>query len=195
MGSNIATETELKLTIRAGDVPALTRALADRAANGTGLSRAGLVSTYFDTADRALARRGLTLRVRERDGKFVQTVKSTSRDGASGLARGEWEDAIAGAEPDTEAPETGGFLAPDITGRLTPLFRTEIDRHTIDLALAPDACIEAAIDRGRVYAPARDAEEPVSELELELKSGPPSALYDVMLRWHCSPSRRCGWSG
>jgi triphosphatase len=157
----------------------LTRALADRAANGAGLSRAGLVSTYFDTADRALARRGLSLRVRERDGNFVQTVKSTAS--GFGLARGEWEDAIAGAEPDPDAPETGDFLAPDITGRLTPLFRTEIDRRTIDLAPAPGACIEAAIDRGRVYAPARDAEEPVSELELELKSGPPSALYDVAL--------------
>ncbi len=159
----------------------MARALEARAVGNAGATRARLVSTYFDTSDHALARQGLALRVRERDGHFVQTVKSDDRAGPAGLARGEWEDAIPSAEPDPQASETGHFLAPEIVGHLIPLFRTEIARRTIELAPAPDTRIEAAIDRGRVYAPARDASEPISEVELELKSGPAMALYDVAL--------------
>jgi inorganic triphosphatase YgiF len=159
----------------------LVRALEARADHRDGTSRRLLVSTYFDTSDHALARQGLQLRVREEDGHFVQTVKSDARDGVDGLTRGEWEDAIAGARPDPQAAESGRFLASEIVGRLLPLFRTEIARRTIALTPAPDTVIEAAIDRGRVYALARDASEPVSEVELELKSGAPAALYDVAL--------------
>ncbi len=122
--------------------------------------------------------------MRECDGHFIQTVKSAAQSGA-GLARGEWQDAIAGAQLDPQAPETGRFLAPEIVGHLIPLFRTEIARRTIALSPAPGTRIEAAIDRGRVCAPARDVSEPISEpiseIELELKSGPSAALYDVAL--------------
>ncbi len=157
------------------------RAAANSGAGRAGAARAGLVSTYFDTSDHALARRGLALRVRERDGHFVQSVKAAGRAGIARLVRGEWEDAIVSARPDPQAAETGGFLGADIVGRLIPLFRTEVTRRTIELSPQPGTRIEAAIDRGRVYAPARDASEPISEVELELKSGPAMALYDVAL--------------
>jgi len=58
-------------------------------ANGRKPLRANLVSTYYETDDRALARRGLSLRVREHDGRFVQTVKSIGSGKAGALARGE----------------------------------------------------------------------------------------------------------
>jgi len=157
------------------------RVLEARASGDAGTTSARLVSTYFDTSDHALSRQGLVLRVREHNGHFVQTVKSEDRASPTGLVRGEWQDAISGARPDPQASETGRFLAPEIVGRLIPLFRTEIARRTIALALAPDTHIEAAIDRGRVYAPAQDVGEPVCEVELELKSGPPAALYDIAL--------------
>jgi len=184
MEGGIATEIELKLAARRRDLPALRRALERRAASGPP-GRARLVSTYFDTPDRRLASQGLALRVRASNGKFVQTVKSAQGDGPSdgpfGMVRGEWEDAVRGPAPDREATATGHFIGGDIAGRLVPLFRTEIVRRRVALAPAPDTRIEAAIDRGRICAPARDTVEPVSELELELKSGPNSALYDVAL--------------
>ncbi len=139
------------------------------------------MSTYYDTADHALQRSGLALRVRQRDGRFIQTVKSEDPGVGNGLVRGEWEDEIGGVAPDPAAPETGRFLAPQLVDRLVPLFRTEVGRRTIELAAGPDTRIEAAIDRGRVYAPSRDASEPISEVELELKSGQRAALYDVAL--------------
>src|ERR1700683_4613577 len=121
-GLPIATETELKLAARTGDLPAVRRAL-EAMAGGTGVSRARLVSTYYDTPDRALARRGSTLRVRRNGRSFIQTVKSEGEVGE--LARGEWEDAVAGERPDPLAAQTGPFLSPEIAEQLRPMFRTE----------------------------------------------------------------------
>jgi inorganic triphosphatase YgiF len=172
----------LKLAVRAGDLPALERALAARAAGSLG-PPAELVSTYFDTPDHALARQGLTLRVRQRDGHFVQTVKSAPAGLGEGgaLARGEWEDAIGGAVPDPKAAESGRFIAGDVGDRLTPLFRTEVERRVIELSPAAGTSVEAAIDRGRIRAKGQGATERISEIELELKTGAPTALYDVAL--------------
>ena len=48
-------------------------------------SESDLKSTYFDTRKHKLKRRGLLLRVRQADGKHIQTIKKTS--GASGKPR------------------------------------------------------------------------------------------------------------
>jgi triphosphatase len=184
--ATIATETELKLAARARDLPLLARTLEARAGVGRRADgvRARLVTTYFDTPDRALERRGLALRVRETGGHFIQTVidrAGIDRAGATALTREEWEDAISGAAPDPQAPETGRFFPPDTNGRLVPLFRTEVARQTIALSPVPGTQIEAAIDRGHIRASDRAVSEPISEVELELKSGRAAALYDVAL--------------
>jgi triphosphatase len=150
-------------------------------AKGSAGRRLQLVSTYYDTVDRALRRRGLVLRVRERDGRFVQTVKSDNAEASGPLARGEWEDAIPGPQPSPQAPESGQFLPSELAERLVPLFQTEVKRQAIDLSPQPDTRIEAAIDRGQIRAPGRQGRERISEVELELKSGVASALYDVAL--------------
>ena len=140
-----------------------------------------LISTYYDTTDRRLRQRGLVLRVRERNGRFVQTVKSDKQADAGALARGEWEDRIRSPQPTPEARESGRFLTADIADELVPLFRTEVSREAIQLSPTPGTRIEAAIDRGRICVPDRGAGEPISEVELELKSGASSALYDLAL--------------
>lgn len=140
-----------------------------------------LVSTYFDTPDRALAGRGVVLRVRERDGHFVQTVKTGVAGAAAGLARGEWEDPVDGPSPDPRAPESGRFVPRDAARRLVALFRTEVDRRALAICPSPGTEIEAAIDRGRIAIADGDAGEPICEVELELKRGQAAALYDVAL--------------
>jgi inorganic triphosphatase YgiF len=55
------------------------------------------VSTYFDTAKHKLKRHGLSLRVRQKGGKHIQTIKSAA--GAQ-FGRGEWETEIEGNTPD-----------------------------------------------------------------------------------------------
>jgi inorganic triphosphatase YgiF len=178
----IATETELKLAARPRDLPALVRLLEAKAAGGGAPSRPRqLISTYYDTPGCELRRQGLALRVRQRNGHFIQGVKSDPQFAGIGLPRGEWEDEIAGGEPDPQAPQSGRLLDAALGDRLVPLFRTEIGRRTLDLSPAPETQIAAAIDRGRIYALARDAGEAVSEVELELKGGDAAALYDVAL--------------
>ena len=153
-------------------------------------SRARLVSTYYDTPDHALARRGSSLRVRRHGRHFVQTLKAAGAPGESALARGEWEDRVKGERPDPGAAQTGPFLSPEIAGQLRPLFRTEVSRVTIPLAPEPATRIEAAIDRGRIRNGGETPPEPISEVELELKSGAPTALYDIALKLlHVAPLR------
>jgi triphosphatase len=163
-----------------GNLPRLRRAL-ETMANGSAGRRLQLVSTYYDTIDRQLRQRGLVLRVRERNGRFVQTVKSDGDDESGALARGEWEDPIPGPRPTADAPESGHFLTSDIADELVPLFRTEVSRDAIELSPTPGTRIEAAVDRGEIVAPKRAAREPISEVELELKRGTSAALYDVAL--------------
>ena len=170
----------------------MRRVLKDMAA-GAGAERSKLVSTYFDTEDRALARQGSVLRVRRHNGHYIQTVKSAGVPGSTPLARGEWEDTIAGDRPDPLASESGRFLTSDIAARVAPVFRTEVARLVTDLSPVPGTHIEAAIDRGAIRVPGKKPGERISEIELELKSGPVTALYDIALRLLAAAPVRLEW--
>jgi len=141
-----------------------------------------LVATYYDTPDRALKRRGLVLRVREQGGRFVQTVKAGDLTGTDILARGEWEDAVDENRPDPRAPQSGTRLPRAVTGDLRPLFVTDVTRTTIEIEPDPATRIEAAIDEGEIRGVSGEGIEPISEIELELKSGNATSLYDLALR-------------
>src|SRR5581483_2236826 len=141
-----------------------------------------LVSTYFDTPDRALNRGKMALRVRKRGRRFVQTVKAEAGDDIA--ARGEWEDAIAEPDPDLAAPQSGARLQQILNGAaLEPLFTTTVRRTMARLAPLPGTLIEVAIDEGEIRAGDGAISEPIAELELELKSGESAALYDMALRF------------
>ena len=173
-------ELELKFAVDPRDLPALKRAVA-AAAQGRP-ARSTLVSTYFDTPDRALNKGKIALRVRKRGRRFVQTVKSEL--GGDIAARGEWEDAIARPDPDLAAPQSGTRLQPVVNGAaLEPLFTTTVKRTMARLAPLPTTLIEAAIDEGDIRANDGRASEPIAEFELELKTGESAALYDMALRF------------
>ena len=177
----ISTEVELKLAASAADLPELKRALVEMAPTSAG-SHSRLISTYYDTPDLALKRRGLSLRVREQSGRFIQTVKSGDLAGGDFLTRGEWEDELAESCPDPAAAQSGEHLPGGIAGVLQPLFATDVTRTTVAIEPAPATRIEAAIDQGEIRAADGGGTEPISEIELELKSGDAAALYDVALQ-------------
>lgn len=135
-------------------------------------------SIYFDTPDHALAAAGLSLRIRQAKGKPVQTVKQ-AEGGAAGLfARPEWEKFLDHAVPDldgTPLPELLGAR----TGRIVPVFTVSVTRRTW-MVDEGEARIEVVIDQGAVRA--ADRLSPISECELELKSGPPEALFTLAQR-------------
>jgi inorganic triphosphatase YgiF len=180
-GRGISTEVELKLVASAADLPELKRALVEMTPV-SGSSQSRLISTYYDTPDLALKHRGLSLRVREQDGRFIQTVKEGDPGGGDLLTRGEWEDELAESRPDPLAAQSGAHLPDGIAGDLQPLFATDVTRTTFEIEPTPATRIEAAIDQGEIRAALGGETEPISEIELELKSGEAAALYDVALQ-------------
>jgi inorganic triphosphatase YgiF len=133
-----------------------------------------LDATYFDTLDHALRKAGFGLRIRDGENGRKQTLKSASSGGV--FARGEWESAVVGPEPDRE------LLAKTPAARvingdaLSPVFATNVRRVT-RLVERDGATIEAALDMGELLADGRRAG--VSELELELKAGAARVLFDL----------------
>jgi inorganic triphosphatase YgiF len=124
------------------------------------------LSTYFDTADHALQKHGLSLRLRQTGNGFLQTVKSA---GSGTFQRQEWEWPVHAPEVDRDRLAEVAGLATLTNDRLHPLFRTEVKRTRLDLRPAADTRIELALDEGKIVA--GDSSEPLSELELELKAG------------------------
>ena len=173
-------EIELKLLVDADQLADFNNApvvIANARNKGV---RKHLKSTYYDTPERTLYRNGLTLRVRQNGARFVQTVKAEFRDDP--LRRGEWEASVSSMAPDLALamPFIPAKLRADLeSSRFEPVFTTDIRRHQRMLDL-PSGTIEVAFDQGIIKAGERSM--PVSEIELELKSGSTSAIHELALR-------------
>ena len=128
-----------------------------------------LISVYFDTPDLALQKAGASLRVRESKGRRVQTLKR-----GEGLSREEHESPIDGDIPERHLGPLRSLLAED--NPLHPAFNVRVTRRQ-RLIRYGDAQIELALDQGVVRGGRRSS--PISEVELELKSGEPRALFDL----------------
>ncbi|OSJ15484.1 inorganic triphosphatase [Bradyrhizobium canariense] len=143
-------------------------------------ARKHLKSVYYDTPERTLRRHGLSLRVRQSGARFVQTVKTDAVDDP--LRRGEWEMRVPSLAPDLGLAMP--FVPEKLRGNLEaqPLesvFTADVHRHARPIEL-PSGTVEIAFDQGELTA--GDRSLPVSEIELELKSGSASAVYEIALR-------------
>jgi inorganic triphosphatase YgiF len=175
-----AGEIELKLLVgadRMADFNAAPVVTANARNKGT---RKHLKSVYYDTPERMLRRNGLSLRVRQSGARFVQTVKTDAVDDP--LRRGEWEASVPSLAPDLALAMP--FIPEKLREHLAvqPLeavFTADIHRHArmIDL---PSGTVEIAFDQGELTS--GDRSQPVSEIELELKGGSASAIYEIALR-------------
>ena len=167
-------ETELKLSLQAQDLP---RLLAHPLLV-TASDRQRLHNTYFDTPDLALQQARMAVRERLAGEQWLLTVK-TAGQSAGGLSRRqEWE-----------GPTTPGALAFDtlvddtalcqmlmtLRPQLQAMFCTDFERQRW-VIVHEGARIEVALDQGCIHVPGTALSEPLLELELELHSGPESAL-------------------
>lgn len=173
-------EIELKLVVDADRMAHFNAALVIATNARSRGTRKHLKSIYYDTPERTLRRNGLSLRVRQSGARFVQTVKTDTADDP--LRRGEWEASVPSFAPDLALAMP--FLPEKLRSHLAaqPLeavFTADIHRHAriIDL---PSGTVEIAFDRGELKA--GDRSLPVSEIELELRSGSASAIYEIALR-------------
>jgi len=137
-----------------------------------------LNSVYFDCPDNFLREHGLTLRVRQIGNKHIQTIKSVDQ-GSDWLERSEWEQTIEGDQPDlTHVTNVtlGRILTEEVRNALKPIFQTRIERTTCHVNTNA-ADVVVAIDEGQIVA--KDLSFPVTEIELELKRGTSSRLFEI----------------
>ena len=142
-----------------------------------------LVAVYYDSEKRKLHQQGFSLRVRDEDGRQVQTLKSEGRGNPDILARNEWEDVITDHGPDFSAPQSGPRLTDIVLpGELRPLFKTIVRRTKFELEPRPSTRVEVTLDEGEIRGAGDDTSEAICEVDLELKNGDPAAVYDLGLR-------------
>jgi len=136
-----------------------------------------LSSVYWDTPEMALARAGISIRVRAIGRRRLLTVKTAGSRGAGLIARREWEWPLAGEFPDPALLRATGQAAlrpHEILTALVPVFSTEL-RRTLYRLGGENWEATLALDLGEVGAGA--AREPVCEAELELLTGTPRDLF------------------
>lgn len=157
----MATEYELKFR-------ATPQQLAAIAESYTGFTRIDMITTYYDTPDRALAARRWTLRHRQENQIQVCTLKTPA--GAANT-RGEWEtqcDDIQAAIPRLSQMSGSGELE-ELAGRgIVPTCGARFTRRALALDLG-ESQVELALDEG--YLVGGEKELPFAEVEVELKSG------------------------
>ena len=153
---------EFELKYRA--TPEILQAVA---ADVTGnIRRFAMETTYYDTPDRALSRQHCTLRRRMENETAVCTLKMP----AGALGRREFElecDSIQTAIPELCKLSGLGELT-SLAQELIPVCGARFDRIAITVDVG-DCVVELALDHGVLLGGGR--EEPLCELEVELKSG------------------------
>ncbi|MET4161617.1 inorganic triphosphatase YgiF [Marinobacterium sp. MBR-111] len=181
----MATETELKLLIEPAAMERLSR--HSLLCHATGQAARLLHNTYYDTAALDLARAKVALRVRRQGERFIQTLKTRGQSIDGLHQRGEWEWDLASEQLDPALLEAdiwpAELIAPDQLA-LIPVFTTDFTRRLWWLTFE-GAEIEVALDLGEVVCDCGDGRhltDPISELELELKSGPADALFALAHR-------------
>ncbi len=173
-------EIELKLAIdpvqaaRLGRLPLVRNSTAGRPV------RRKLHSVYYDTPERDLLRSGAALRLRRDGPRWVQTLKSGGGVEAGLHRRNEIESRVPAQLLDYRALAESGhgevFADPARRARLVPVFVTDFVRTIRHVEPTPGTRIEIAFDQGSITS--GDATAPISELELELKSGLAEGILD-----------------
>lgn len=169
-------EFELKLVGSPGDVSA-ARALREIAEAGEG-AWTRLEAIYFDTPARELDGHGFSIRVR-REGAIRLLCAKRRRKGEGSARRDEVERPMAAADTETALlgePEFDAALAP-YRHALQPTAYVASDNWST-MVKRRGARIEAAFDVGRA-GESRAAARPFAEIELELVSGDPRALFEL----------------
>jgi triphosphatase len=184
----MANEIELKLRVAESDAskinlhPAITNRLV-----GEPLTRK-LVSIYYDTPNLDLLDSGLNLRVRSMSGGWFQAVKSSGQSIGGLHQRLEWEDLLTKNEPDfnkiTEPHLANIFAEQALRDALKPVFVVDVMRTDWRLKYKDGSEIEASLDIGdlKICTPnVWQSIAPIHELEIELKQGRISHLFDLAL--------------
>lgn len=170
-------EIEIKLKIKARDKEKLAQH-ALLIPFQMSYEKKHLISIYYDTSDMALRYWDFSLRVRQVDNEFWQTVKSAGTAVNGVHTRHEWECQIAQAEPDFDLlPEEFKEKLLPLKDELQVIFVTDFMRETWQIK-SEQQHIELALDEGEIRVNDKWV-EPILEVELEIKNGEPAGLVEL----------------
>lgn len=140
-----------------------------------------LGNTYFDTPDNWLRQHDIGLRIRRYDDVFVQTVKTAGRVVAGLHQRPEYNASHTSNVPALALHPVeiwpDGKSIDELESELIPLFSTDYSREQWLVSMADGSQVEVAFDQG--YVISGEKQEPICEVELELKSGQTDALFTL----------------
>ena len=189
MDSEAVQEIELKLEADPDVLSRVRRSrlIADLASDAASTQQ--IETTYFDSPDQRLAKKKIALRIRKRGRQYEQTAKAETKANGAAPMRLEWSAATDGLAPrpeligDSEIRKRVAKLV--AKGDLAPYCKTRVKRTLRKLTTEEGDQIELAFDAGELVVP--DGAEigesaPISELELELKSGNPRSLVTLARR-------------
>jgi inorganic triphosphatase YgiF len=167
-------EQELKLHVPAASRQAVLREIKQREA-----TRIRLHAMYFDTPERELARARIAIRLRQEGRDWVQTLKMP---GINAITRIELNHPRPGPVLDLSVyagTEVEAALSA-VKGELGLRYETDVQR-LLRKVRTRYGTVERAYDTGILRAGA--LELPISELEFELVSGRPSAIFAAARGW------------
>lgn len=181
-------EIELKLLLNSQDAEALRQHPLLKQYATSKPHEQKMSDTYFDTPDLHIRRCDAGLRVRRVGNDWVQTMKGGGSVAGGLHSRHEWESRVAGPAPDlallrdvVDRKTAWGKLlrSPVVEDQLLPIFSTQVKRMVWQLRLPQGDEVECVLDQGNLECD--DKKVPISEIELELKSGDPTRLFDFAL--------------
>lgn len=137
-----------------------------------------LSNTYYDYPDHFLAKQKMGLRIRQEDQELTLTLK-TNGEVVGGLhSRPEYNLPLTEKETPTNAQLRELYPFEQLpSSTLQPIFSTDFNR-TFWLVECQQSKIEVAFDQGKIIA--GESEQPICEIEFELKSGNVQDLFDFV---------------
>lgn len=167
-------EQELKL-----HVPQSARAGVERALQRGAVTNVRLRAQYFDTPSSDLAAAGVALRLRLEGRRWIQTLKMP---GAHRLEKIELNHARPGPSLDLSvyADTAASRITEKYGEHLAVVYETDVKRLYRRIRTTAGT-VEVAFDLGHIQAGALKL--PVSEVEFELVSGQPHAMFLLGLKW------------
>ncbi len=188
----MAKEIELKLSVGRYHVEALKQQPLFLSKQISDLGAKPLKNIYFDTPEHHLSQHRVALRIREKEGQYIQTLKTSGISEAGLHQRQEWEWTVPTPELDFELlnsvewPEA--LNDPELLAQIEPVFCTDFMRQTWLFDGFDDKGeklrIEIALDQGQAWIDDNGdrKHDEIRELELELLEGRPVKLFDVALQ-------------
>ncbi len=141
-----------------------------------------LANTYFDTRNFRLREMAIGMRIREVEGKLIQTVKSSGKAIGGLHQRNEDEVELTQNQLDTSLISEPYLQilveeAQEEDGEFLPCFNTDFERTACYLTFSDETRIEVALDIGQIIAGEKTL--PICEVELELIQGSAEYLFAI----------------